>query len=47
MEEIDYCWKCNLSNYVCIVNPLNAVVYHEGAKTLGYNSPIENIFKSS
>ena len=38
MEEIDYCWKCNLANYKCIVNP-KSVVYHEGAKTLGYDSP--------
>ena len=40
MEEIDYCWKCNLSNYVCVVNP-SAVIYHEGAKTLSYNSPMK------
>lgn len=40
MEEIDYCWKCNLSNYVCTVNP-SAVIYHEGAKTLSYNSPMK------
>ena len=38
MEEIDYCWKCNLADYKCIVNP-KSVVYHEGAKTLGYDSP--------
>ena len=38
MEEIDYCWKCNLANYKCIVNP-KSVVYHQGAKTLGYDSP--------
>ena len=38
MEEIDYCWKCNLANYRCIVNP-KSVVYHQGAKTLGYDSP--------
>ena len=40
MEEIDYCWKCNLSNFRCIVNP-KSVVYHEGAKTLGYDSPFK------
>jgi len=38
MEEIDYCWKSNLADYKCIVNP-KSVVYHEGAKTLGYASP--------
>lgn len=40
MEEIDYCWKCNLSNYICTANP-SAVIYHEGAKTLNYNSPMK------
>tara|TARA_B100000953_G_scaffold216192_1_gene178672 strand:- start:90 stop:542 length:453 start_codon:yes stop_codon:yes gene_type:complete len=38
MEEIDYCWKCNLADYKCVVNP-KSIIYHEGAKTLGYDSP--------
>ena len=38
MEEIDYSWKCHLADYQCIVNP-KSIVYHHGAKTLGYDSP--------
>ena len=37
MEEIDYCWKCNLAGYECWVEP-KSIVYHHGGKTLQYHS---------
>ena len=37
MEEIDYCWKCYLSNYECYINP-KSTIYHHGGSTLGYQS---------
>jgi len=38
MEEIDFCWKCNLADYKCIINP-QSIIYHHGGKTLDYDSP--------
>jgi len=38
MEEIDYHWKCYLSNYEVWVEP-KAKLYHHGGKTLPMNSP--------
>ena len=43
MEEIDYCWKCNLSGFECWVEP-RSVIYHHGGKTLSYDSPKKTYF---
>ena len=38
MEEIDFSWKCYLAGFTCSINP-KSIVFHHGAKTLGYDSP--------
>ena len=38
MEEIDYHWRCQMMGYKIMVCP-TSTVYHEGGKTLSYESP--------
>ena len=37
MEEIDYHWRCQMMGYKIIANP-SSTIYHEGGKTLSYES---------